>query len=149
MSHSFATDNEASRRELRDLIASLSDPDLASDLGNGWTVSTVLCHLAFWDRVVLRRLVDWQRSGIEPQMLSQATDSINDAARELSRSVPVREAARIVLESAEAIDAFVAQLDADFIGRIEAAGFGRSVQRSIHRREHVRRIREVVVGRVP
>ena len=137
----FVQENEASRRELQALTASLTEADLARDLGNGWTVSTVLCHLAFWDRLVLRRVREWQRSGFEAVRLApSAVDSINEAAREVSRAVPGREAARMALESAEEVDALVERLSADLIDKIDAAGFERTLRRSIHRREHLRRI---------
>ena len=140
MDRDFVRDNDASRRELRDLIVRLDDAGLARDAGNGWTVATVLCHLAFWDRVVLRRLTDWQRDGVEPQMLNQATNSVNEAVRDLSRAVPVREAGRMAAEAAETLDAFIAGLDDAFIATVNAAGFGRSLRRSLHRRGHLARI---------
>ncbi|MGA2181922.1 MAG: DinB family protein [Bryobacteraceae bacterium] len=145
MASDFVRENQASRHELQALTASLSDEGFARDLGNGWTVSTVLCHLAFWDRLVLRRVREWQRSGFEAVRLAPpAVDSINEAAREISRAVPGREAARIALESAEEIDAQVERLSSELIDQINAGGFERVLRRSLHRREHLRRIREAL-----
>jgi uncharacterized damage-inducible protein DinB len=145
MAHDFAQENEASRGELRALAASLRDEDLARDLGNGWTVSTVLCHLAFWDRVVLCRIANWQRSGFERVHLAQQTvNAINEAALELSRSVPGREALRMALERAEEIDALVERLSAGLVDQIDASGSVRTLRRYLHRREHLRRITEAL-----
>jgi len=146
MALAFVQENEASRSELRALTASLTDEDLGRDLGNGWTVSTVLCHLAFWDRVALRRVREWQRRGFDAVRLAPATadsiNEINEAAREISRGVPGREAARMALESAEAIDAEVQRLSGELVDQIAAAGFERVLRRYLHRREHLRRIGE-------
>jgi hypothetical protein len=145
MAHDFVQENEASRRELQALTASLTDDDLARDLGNGWTVSTVLCHLAFWDRLVLRRLREWQRTGFDPVRFTRlATTSINDAAREISRGVPGHEAALMAIENAEAIDTELEGLGEELIDQINGAGFERVLKRSLHRREHLRRIAETI-----
>ena len=141
MAHDFVQENAASRRELQALTATLSDADFARELGNGWTVSTILCHLAFWDRLVLCRVREWQRTGFEAvRLTAQAVDSINAAAREISRAIPGREAARLALESAEEMDAEVERLSAELIEQIDAGGFERVLRRSIHRREHLSRI---------
>jgi uncharacterized damage-inducible protein DinB len=146
MAHAFAQENEASRRELQALTASLSDDDLARDLGNGWTVSAVFCHIAFWDRVILHRIRQWQRTGFEPvRVPPSAVDSINQAAREISRAVPGNEASLMALESAEAVDAELDRLGGELIDQIGAGGFERVLNRSLHRREHLRRIAESVV----
>jgi hypothetical protein len=145
MAGDIVQDNQRSRDELRMLTASLADADLARGLGNGWTVSTIFCHLAFWDRVVLRCIAGWQRNGFAPVRLNPSTvDSINDAAREISQAVPGREAARMALESAEAIDALVERLSPALVDQIDAAGFARTLRRSVHRRQHLRRINDAL-----
>jgi len=37
-------------------LTSLSDAELAKDTGNGWSVATVLGHMAFFDRMLIPRL---------------------------------------------------------------------------------------------
>jgi uncharacterized damage-inducible protein DinB len=47
--HPDAARNTEATRRLRELVATLSDADLAAPLGGGWTVAMALGHLAFWD----------------------------------------------------------------------------------------------------
>ena len=46
---------------LATLVAGFSGNDLELDLGDGWTVTTALGHLAFWDRQQSVALATWQR----------------------------------------------------------------------------------------
>ena len=43
-----------------ELIACLDEDSFKCDVGSGWTVSTLLCHLAFWDQRALFLLRQWQ-----------------------------------------------------------------------------------------
>jgi len=145
MLRDYVQENDASRRELQAFAASLSDDDLSRNIGNGWTVSSTLCHLAFWDRLTLRRLREWQSTGFSSDHLTAlGVTTINDAARQISEAVPGREAARLAQENAAAIDTEVARLSDEWIGRIDANGFERVLKRSLHRREHLRRLREAL-----
>ena len=56
---SFIAENEAARVELSELIARLDERAFHCPVGSGWTVSTSLCHLAFWDQRVLWLLREW------------------------------------------------------------------------------------------
>jgi hypothetical protein len=49
----FVAENEATRVELSEFIARLDDSSFKCPVGSGWTISTSLCHLAFWDQRVL------------------------------------------------------------------------------------------------
>jgi len=144
MSRDFVQENEASRLELRELIEGLREPDLERDAGAGWTVSTLLCHLAFWDLRILYLVKEWQRSGMEPTVRPgpQAVDSINEAVKTISRAVPGRLAAQMALESAAAVDSELELLSGEWIDRISSAGLERALRRSLHRREHLRKIKE-------
>jgi hypothetical protein len=141
MDHDFIEKNEASLRELRSCVESLKDEDFDRRLGNGWTVAEALCHLAFWDRVMLGRIERWERDGVEPAILdTRSADPINDGVHMMSGAVSGREAARMVLDSAEATDAKVASLGAETVERMAAGGFERMLLRHLHRREHLRRL---------
>ena len=48
--------NRVSTERLRTLIAGLSGADYHRRVGEHWTVSIALVHLAFWDRRVLHSL---------------------------------------------------------------------------------------------
>jgi len=86
----FIQENEAARVELSELIARLDERSFNSAVGSGWTISTSLCHLAFWDQRVLFLLRKWESSGqIDASRLSsQSVDSINQAVNAVSQAVP-------------------------------------------------------------
>jgi hypothetical protein len=50
---SFVDENDAARVELSEFIAGLDEHSFKCPVGSGWTISTCLCHLAFWDHRVL------------------------------------------------------------------------------------------------
>jgi len=141
MNRDFVPENEASLRELRARVESLKEEDLGRRLANGWTVAETLCHLGFWDRVMLGRIERWERDGVEPMVLDgRSTDPLNDAVQMMSGAVPGREAARLVIEAAEAIDAKVAALGPEMIERFDARGLDRMLHRHLHRRDHLRKL---------
>jgi hypothetical protein len=138
-------ENHAARQELADLIARLDERSFQCAVGSGWTVSTWLCHLAFWDRLALTLLTEWEGGRFETARLSpQAIDSINEAVRAVSQAVPGPAAAKLALDSAAAVDSRVEEIGDELCERIVAAGFERSLTRSLHRREHLRRIGEAL-----
>ena len=47
-------------------------------------------------------------------------------------------------QEAAAVDALVAEMDDSLAKRIETAGFGRYLRRSLHRNEHIQKVREVL-----
>ncbi len=143
MPQHFVQENEASRNELRAFIDQLGDSELGHEVGNGWTVSTVLCHLAFWEQRVLYLLQQWRDGQFEPFRLTpQAINSINEAGRAIARAVPGRAAAQLALDSAESTDAQIAQVSEDLVEKICAAGFDRMLNRSLHRREHLSKLKD-------
>lgn len=143
----FMEENQASREELAELIGRLDERSFKCAVGRGWTVSTLLCHLAFWDQRVLFLLREWQRSGLDVCRLnSLAVHSINEAAKAISQAVPGPVAARLALDSAAAVDSQLAQISEALAGQIASAGFERFLNRSLHRREHLQKIEEALAG---
>jgi hypothetical protein len=143
MPSSYMAQNIAERERLRALVARLHDHDLTRPVGGGWTVTTVLVHLAFWDRHRLSILKQWQRDGetIPPTSLS---DAINDAVTILSKAIPPREAAQLAVDAAEAIDYELEQLSPEQVTVLEAAGMERLLNRGLHRRDHIEQIERVL-----
>jgi hypothetical protein len=115
-------------------------------IGSTWTAATSLCHLAFGDQRALFQLKQWQKSGsVEAVRLdSQTVDSINEAVNMIALQVPGLAAIAFALNSAAAVDAFVATIGEELADRITAAGFERYLRRSLHRREHIRKIRRAL-----
>ncbi|MGH7311335.1 MAG: maleylpyruvate isomerase N-terminal domain-containing protein [Candidatus Rokuibacteriota bacterium] len=140
MNRSFVDQNDAERRRLRSLVARLTDQELACPLPAGWTVASVLGHLAFWDQRILVLLERWQKDGAAamPQAFNPAdVDWINDAAKPLLLALPARRAAELAVSIAEAVDARAAALGEVFLSRNAEAGNPVNLLRAEHRREHL------------
>lgn len=139
MTFPYAADNKAQRERLRALVARLSDADLARQVDHGWTVTAVLVHLAFWDSNRVDVLNRWVSKGEVPTPVG-TPDSINEAVRVLSESIPPRAAAELAVKAADAIDHALEQLAPEMVTTIESAGWTRLLNRSLHRDEHLSQI---------
>ncbi len=143
---SFVGENEAARAELSQIISGLDEHSFGAAIGSGWTVSTSLCHLAFWDQRTLFLLREWEKSGkIEASRLSaQSIDSVNQAVNAISQAVPGRAAGRLALDCAFAVDSHLAKISDEFADELVSTGFERYLRRSLHRREHIQKIRQAL-----
>ena len=142
MPHNFLQQNDTSRAQLKEFVARLKDRDFERAVGTDWTISTLLCHLAFWDQRVFFLLQEAQAGRIEPARLSaQAIDSVNFAVRVLSTAIPGTAAAQLAIQSAELADAQAAQTSDDVVGKIMSSGFERMLNRSLHRLDHLRKMK--------
>ncbi|HEX9124849.1 MAG TPA: maleylpyruvate isomerase N-terminal domain-containing protein [Methylomirabilota bacterium] len=138
--------NDAERARLRALVARLSDADLARPMPAGWTVASVLAHVAFWDQRILVLLDRWEQSpSTIPRAINEAdVDWVNDTTKALLLAMPPRRAAELAVATAEAVDARVAALPDDLLARNAAAGSPLSMTRSVHREEHLNEIEHVL-----
>ena len=133
------TANDVQRERLGELVGRLTAPDYAVEAMPGWTVGTLLAHLAFWDRLVIER---WTRAIADdatiPVSLSDVlTDLINGASLAQWAAMPGPLAGREAVAAAEAVDQYVEGLEEARVAAAEAAGLGRLVDRSRHRAEHL------------
>src|SRR5262245_24585013 len=102
LDQSFKDLNRASTNRIRALAARLTDRELQHPIGKNWTVAVVFAHLAFWDRRVMHVLDKIERDG---KLSAPEVDIVvNDISLPLWAAIPPREAARIAIESAEALD---------------------------------------------
>jgi hypothetical protein len=123
---------------LKALVAGLREADYGKSAGEGWTVATLLCHLALWDGRVAYTLKHWQASAEIPSNVAKdATDFINLAARDVFAAVPGRAAAELAVTRTENLDALLETLDDTFCEQVVSAGFTRMLRRSLHRRAHL------------
>jgi hypothetical protein len=132
---SYVERNDTSRAELRRLVERLTDAACQRELGEGWNVTALLGHLAFWDRYVLAVLETWQRTGAAPR--TGEANEINLAALPGWRGLPPSIARTEALAAADALDAHLAGLPEPFAEAIVAAGRHRYLDRSLHRRDHM------------
>jgi uncharacterized damage-inducible protein DinB len=140
--------NDAARSRLRALVARLTDADLARPMPAGWTVASVLGHVAFWDQRILVLLDRWEQSpSTVPRAINEAdVDWVNDATKPLLLAMPPRRAAELTVAIAEAVDARVAAPPDDLLARNEAAGSPLLMTRAVHRGEHLDEIEHIPGG---
>ncbi len=131
---SYIEQNRASTKRIRELAASLSDEELMHPVGENWTVAIVLAHLAFWDLRVMYVLDQTERSG--KLFVSEIDILVNDLVVPLWAAIPPREAARIAIETAEAVDLRIENFPPDLLEEIYTYN-KRWVVRSLHRNEHL------------
>ena len=132
---SFMARNAAERERLIALTNRLTDRELQLPMGDGWTVAAALVHLAFWDRRVLALLQKWEREGVAPS--PSDAEVFNAALLPLSLAIPPAQAARLAVESAEAVDRQIEQLTDDMLREILALEQPPRLERALHRREHM------------
>lgn len=142
----FVQENDRERRRLADLVARLGDEDLLRPMDAGWTVASVLLHMAFWDLRIVTMLDRWRpdRSGEVPTYDEQAVDWINDTTKAIFLDVPPRDAAAIAVKAAEATDAAVASMPDDVLAANESLGTILNPYRSEHRSEHLDEVLEAL-----
>ena len=131
---SFVELNRASTERIRALAARLSDAELAHPVGEHWTVAIALAHLAFWDRRVLDGLERSERAG--KLAVPDIDLSVNDLSLPLWAAIPGREAARIAVEAAAALDHKLEGYPAALLEAVYAHN-RRWVVRAVHRDEHL------------
>ncbi len=135
-------ENLDSRDRLKKLIGSLSEAEMISRLDKGWTAALLFAHLAFWDQRILFlfKMLDPKNliATLKPaSMPPWAIDSLNEAVRQISISIPPAQAARLALESADAVDRMLETLPAELTQAILSAGMERLLRRSLHRNHHL------------
>ncbi len=133
MDRSFVERNRASTERIR-AMARLSEAEMRTPVGEHWTVSIVLAHLAFWDRRVLYVLDKSERDG--KLFIPQIEIAVNDISLPLWAAIPPGEAARIAVETAETLDRRLEAFPPALLEEIFQYN-NRWVDRSLHRGEHL------------
>jgi hypothetical protein len=142
---SFVGENAASQQELRAMVASLSDSDLAQDMGGGWTVAAMLAHMAFYDFRAAAAVDRWSHEDhIDPFPIDAQMTNITTTP--LLLAIPPRLAAQLALQAAEMADGRMAGLDGALAERIAVAKRSVSLFRSEHRREHIDQIKKALAS---
>ena len=134
MDRSFIERNHASTRRIRELAARLSDAEMQTPVGEHWTVAVALAHLAFWDGRVMYVLDMTQRDG--KLFIPEIDIFVNDLSLPLWAAIPPREAVRIAIESAEAVDKQLEEFPPALLEEIYTYN-KRWVERGMHRGEHL------------
>lgn len=144
LDRSFVDVNRASTRRIRDLVARLTDEDMQHPVGEHWTVAIALAHLAFWDRRVMYVLDQTENDGA--LVIPRVDIIVNDLSLPLWAAIPPREAARLAIESAEALDSRLEAYPPALLAEIQAYN-RRWVSRGLHRDEHLDEVDAALNGR--
>jgi hypothetical protein len=128
-------ENNASRRRLTRLVQGLSDEQLSLTTDYGWTVASLLAHLAFWDQRVLALLRRWKEKGVDLSPID--ADAVNEALKPLCLALPPRAAADLCLVSAESVDTELERVSPDLLEAVQATPNQFRVRRSLHRNDHL------------
>jgi hypothetical protein len=134
LDRSFVELNRAATDRMRALAARLSDEEMRRRVGENWTVAIALAHLAFWDRRVLQILDNTERDG--KLSLFEIDIVVNDISLPLWAAIPPRTAARLAIDTADALDARLAGFSEDLLEEIHAYN-KRWVVRAFHRNDHL------------
>jgi hypothetical protein len=143
--------NRLSLDRLRQVSEALPDDELIGVIDRPWTAAALFAHVAFWDRFTHVRWLHAVRSGNDMPVSvdDDAMDLVNDAALPEWTVIPPATAVRDCLAAANTVDGFIAALDDAVVSRVVADGRPRLVDRSLHRREHLRTIETAFHDRLP
>ena len=140
MTNDISTANADATRRLRALVARLTDNDLTHPVGDGWTVTTILGHLAFWDR--------WQRLTLTAERTDAPSTTTEDAANEvltpLLTAIDPRTAANLAVQAAHDLDTAIAQMPDPLRTQLCDGSHPEIVQRAPHRLAHIAQIERAV-----
>lgn len=143
LDRSFIERNRASTSRIRELAARLSDAAMQHPVGEHWTVAIALAHLAFWDRRVMYVLDMTERAG--SLFIPEIDIFVNDLSLPLWAAIPPRDAARIAIETADALDRRLEAFPPGLLAEIHAYN-ERWVVRALHRGEHLDEVDAALKG---
>jgi hypothetical protein len=135
-------ENENETHRLEELVNRLTDQQLSTPMEAGWTVASVMAHLAFWDIRVVKLIELWKKSGVEYSPMD--TELINEVTRELFIKLSPRVAAQIAIENARIVDRSIKDLSPDFIEKIRTVGQNVRLERYVHRSLHMDEIEKTL-----
>jgi hypothetical protein len=141
MDRSFVDQNRASTERLKKLVKSLADADMGRKVGADWTVAVALAHLAFWDRRV-QFVLDFtaQEGKLSPVEIDTV---VNDLLLPTWEALPGKEAARLAIDTAEALDRQLEGYPEPMLEQVKTHN-PRWVNRSLHRNEHLDEVDEAL-----
>jgi hypothetical protein len=126
---------------LRKLLAELADSQLGLSLGEGWTVSAALAHMAYWDQRALVLLERWPKQ----EITLEPSDVINRASLPHWLALPPRATVDLALQAAEAINRKIESLPPDVFGwYADNPNTPLDIVRANHRGEHIDQIQQAI-----
>lgn len=140
MEKQYNVENKRELERLRKLVNELTDEELNLVIyKEGWTVAAALAHVAFWDkwRTVLMR--KWTQNKQIPlgTLDLEEYNTFNDSILPFLLEIPPRKAAELSVIAAETVDRELETASPALIQAIEASGYARGLDRSVHRKMHL------------
>ena len=126
--------NRASTERIKKLAASLTDQEMQTRVGEHWTVSIALAHIAWWERRVMYVLDMNTKEG--KLVIPNIDIIVNDISLPFWAAVPAREVAHIAIETSENVDKQLEVYPQDLLEEIYNQN-KRFVIRALHRNEHL------------
>ena len=127
-------------------LASLTDAELAEDTGNGWTVATVLGHMAFFDRLLILRWDTYEKDGVFAELTPNHFDLINYAGADDWSALPPRIAVARCIEAAEHAVARIDALPEKIVSVVLETPRVALLERMLHWNPHLDQI-QTAIGR--
>jgi hypothetical protein len=123
-------ENAQQRQRLTALVDRSSDDDLRRGTDAGWTVSTHLAYMAFWDRWAETLIRRWRSGELPPPTVpAWYDDAMNATLLDQWRALPPRVAATLAVEAAEAVDLEIARAETPVLMAMTAAHEGHLIHR--------------------
>ncbi len=146
MNRAFDAENAHALTRLKSLVDQLTPDQLNLHVVDGWTVSSLLVHLAFWDFRALQLIERYEREGTITES-PYDVDIINDAMKPICLAMPPQDAAALVLDAAHRTDSRIAGLGDDFIAAVLSFEHGKpfNPSRAEHRTYHLDEIENALV----
>jgi hypothetical protein len=142
---SFIEANRSSLDRMRMFVEAATDDDLRTEMPAGWTVASVLGHLAFWDQRV-QVVLDMAEEGVKPPPYDEGSvDWINDTAKRFLLAMEPRAIARLAVDIATRTDERVAHLPDELLE--EATQLWFTERRCDDRNEHLDEIEQALGDR--
>jgi hypothetical protein len=141
---SFVEQNRAATARIAALADRLTDEDFQQAVGEHWTVSMALAHLAFWDRRVLLMIEESERAG--KLTVVNMHDLVNDLCLPFWAAIPARQAAQLAIDAAQAVDQRLAACSSPLLEELHAYS-ERWVLRAVHRNTHLDEVEAALVVR--
>jgi hypothetical protein len=133
--------NRESTERIKKLVANLTDEQFQTRVGEHWTVAISLVHLAFWDRRVLATLEETAKN--KKLSVVEVDTVVNDLSLPIWETVPAKEAVRLAIETAEALDNQLENFPKDLLEEMYEHN-KRLVVRALHRNEHLEEVEEAL-----
>src|ERR1043166_5281864 len=106
----FIAENKNQTNRIRTLSDRFTS-NWKTELGGGWTIGAMLCHIAFWDKMRCIFIKQWTGSGkLATDLDMESTHSFNEAVRAISETIPAEAGLQFTLLCAEEIDRLVESL---------------------------------------